>query len=153
MARPPGILPSRCAGGLRGFPTARPCTGGKLARIPASHPADFPPPTRRAIGVPGKAARSQRTLGRSRCAAAKAGKLIASVLNTGTALEPVDDMHCPISIAIIDIATDASFYAKDAGKEPEPIFVPRYQCPAYCTTKNRVLPEKLAPSISVVMLL
>ena len=32
---------SGCAGGLRGFPTAHPCAGGKLARIPASHPADF----------------------------------------------------------------------------------------------------------------
>src|SRR6185312_1362401 len=80
MARPPGILPSRCAGGLRGFPTARPCTGGKLARIPASHPADFPPPTRRAIGAPGRAARSQRALGRSRCAAAKKRRLIAAAI-------------------------------------------------------------------------
>src|SRR6185312_2499131 len=71
MARPPGILPCGCAGGFRGFPTAHPCTGGKLARIPASHPADFPPPTRRAIGVPGKAARSRRALGRSREAAAR----------------------------------------------------------------------------------
>ncbi len=60
MARPPGILPSGCAGGLRGFPTAPPCAGGKLARIPAGHPADFPPPARRAIGAPGKAARSRR---------------------------------------------------------------------------------------------
>ena len=58
MARPPGILPYGCAGGLRGFPTAHPCAGGKLARIPAGHPADFPPPTRRAIGAPGRAARS-----------------------------------------------------------------------------------------------
>src|SRR6185312_10591704 len=41
MARPPGIpgsspgqaLPCGCAGGLRGFSTARPCTGEKLARI------------------------------------------------------------------------------------------------------------------------
>jgi len=54
MARPPGILPSGCAGGLRGFPTAHPCTGGKLARIHAGHPADFPPPARRAIGAPEK---------------------------------------------------------------------------------------------------
>ena len=66
MARPPGIpgsspgqaLPSGCAGGWRGFPTAPPCAGGKLARIPAGHPADFPPPARRAIGAPGEAARS-----------------------------------------------------------------------------------------------
>ena len=58
MARPPGILPCGCAGGFRGFPTAPPCAGGKLARIHASHPADFPPPARRAIGAPGKAARS-----------------------------------------------------------------------------------------------
>ena len=47
-----------CADGLRGFPTARPCAGGKLARIHAGHPADFPSPTRRAIGAPGEAARS-----------------------------------------------------------------------------------------------
>jgi len=33
MARPPGILPSGCAGGFRGFSTARPCTGEKLAGI------------------------------------------------------------------------------------------------------------------------
>src|SRR6185503_8428473 len=71
MARPPGILPCGYAGGLRGFPTAHPCTGGKLARIHASHPADFPPPARRAIGAPGKAARSRRALGRSREAAAR----------------------------------------------------------------------------------
>src|SRR6185312_5034143 len=74
MARPPGILPCGCAGGFRGFPTAHPCAGGKLARIPASHPADFPPPTRRAIGAPGKAARSRRALGRSRVAAAEAAQ-------------------------------------------------------------------------------
>ena len=58
MARPPGVLPSGCAGGLRGFPTAPPCADGKLARIPAGHPADFPPPARRATGGPGRAARS-----------------------------------------------------------------------------------------------
>ena len=34
------------------------CPGEKLARIPAGHPADFPPPARRAIGAPGEAARS-----------------------------------------------------------------------------------------------
>jgi len=62
MARPPGILPCGYAGGWRGFPTALPCAGGKLAGIPAGHPADFPPPARRAIGTPGKAARSQRAL-------------------------------------------------------------------------------------------
>jgi len=75
MARPPGILPSGCAGGLRGFPTAHPCTGGKLARIPAGHPSDFPPPARRAIGAPGRAARSRRALRRSRCAAAEVSAL------------------------------------------------------------------------------
>ena len=58
MARPPGLLPSGCAGGLRGFSTARPCTGEKLAGLRAGHPADFPSPTRRAIGAPGEAARS-----------------------------------------------------------------------------------------------
>ena len=36
------------------------CPGEKLARIRAGHPADFPPPARRAIGAPGRAARSQR---------------------------------------------------------------------------------------------
>src|SRR6185312_4828242 len=62
MARPPGILPSGCAGGFRGFSTARPRTGEELARIHASHPADFPPPARRAIGAPGRAARFRRAL-------------------------------------------------------------------------------------------
>ena len=62
MARPAGILPSGCAGGLRGFSTAHPCAGEKLARIHASHPAGFSSPTRRAIGAPGRAARSQRAL-------------------------------------------------------------------------------------------
>ena len=38
------------------------CPGEKLARIPAGHPADFPPPVRRAIGAPGRAARSKRAL-------------------------------------------------------------------------------------------
>jgi len=33
MARPSGILPCGCAGGLRGFSTARPCTGEKLAGL------------------------------------------------------------------------------------------------------------------------
>jgi hypothetical protein len=60
MARPPGILPSGYAAGSRGFPTAPPCAGGKLAGILAGHPADFPPPTRRAIGAPGRPARSRR---------------------------------------------------------------------------------------------
>jgi len=72
MARPPGLLPYGCAGGLRGFPTAPPCAGGKLARIHAGHPADFPPPARRAIGAPGRAACSRRaeaTAGAKRSAA------------------------------------------------------------------------------------
>jgi len=55
---------SGCAGGLRGFPTAHPCTGEKLARIHAGHPADFPSPTRRAIGAPGRAARSSAQMQR-----------------------------------------------------------------------------------------
>ena len=38
------------------------CPGDKLADIPAGHPAGFPSPTRRAIGAPGRAARSQRAL-------------------------------------------------------------------------------------------
>jgi|GEM_PF-1201467 len=56
--RPPGILLCGCAGGLRGFSTARPCAGEKLARIHSGHPADFPSPTRRVRGAPGRAARS-----------------------------------------------------------------------------------------------
>lgn len=59
MARLPGIVPSGCTGGLRGFPTTRPCTGGNLARVHSGHPADFPQPARRAIGAPEK----QRALG------------------------------------------------------------------------------------------
>ena len=53
------------------------CPDEKLARIPAGHPSDFPPPTRRAIGAPGRAARSRRALGRSRYAAAKVIVLLA----------------------------------------------------------------------------
>ena len=60
MARPPGLLPYRCACGLRGFSTAPPVPAKNW---PASLPAilrTIPPPTRRAIGAPGRAARSQR---------------------------------------------------------------------------------------------
>jgi len=56
--RPPGILPRGCEGGLRGFSTAHPCAVEKLARIHSGHPADFPSPTRRVRGAPGRAARS-----------------------------------------------------------------------------------------------
>jgi hypothetical protein len=51
------------------------CPGEKLARIPAGHPADFPPPTRRAIGAPGRAARSQRAEARTRARAASLRRL------------------------------------------------------------------------------
>jgi hypothetical protein len=52
MARPAGILPSGCAGGLRGFADSTSCADVELARIPASHPyGAFPPPIRRAIGA------------------------------------------------------------------------------------------------------
>ena len=62
MARPPGILPCGCAGGLRGFSAALPVPSKNW---PASLPAilrTFPPPTRRAIGAPGRAARSKHAL-------------------------------------------------------------------------------------------
>jgi len=71
---PSGHPALRVRGRVTGFSTAHPCAGGKLARIHASHPADFPPPTRRAIGAPGKAARSRRALGRSRVVAAEAAQ-------------------------------------------------------------------------------
>ena len=50
------ILSIRFAVGLRGFSTAHPCAGEKLAGIPAGHPAGFPTPARRCRGAPGKAA-------------------------------------------------------------------------------------------------
>jgi hypothetical protein len=74
MARPAGILPSGCAGGLRGFADSTSCADVELARLLASHPCGaFPPPTRRAIGAPGRAARSQRALFRRTRSKAGAG--------------------------------------------------------------------------------
>ena len=52
----------RVRGWATGFVDSTSCAGEKLAGIPAGHPAGFPPPTRRAIGAPGRAARSQRAL-------------------------------------------------------------------------------------------
>jgi hypothetical protein len=47
---------------VTGFVDRASCPDDKLAGIPAGHPAGFPSPTRRAIGAPGRAARSQRAL-------------------------------------------------------------------------------------------
>ena len=52
----------RVRGWATGFFDSTSCAGEKLAGIPAGHPAGFPSPTRRAIGAPGRAARSQRAL-------------------------------------------------------------------------------------------
>ena len=52
----------RVRGWATGFFGGTSCAVEKLAGIPAGHPAGFPPPTRRAIGAPGKAARSRRAL-------------------------------------------------------------------------------------------
>ena len=62
----------RVRGRVTGFFDGTSMYRRKTGRLPAGHPADFPPPARRAIGAPGKAARSRRALGRSHCAAAKA---------------------------------------------------------------------------------
>jgi len=48
---PSGLLPSRCAGGLRVFDSTS-SADEKLARIPASHPAGSPSPTCRALWGP-----------------------------------------------------------------------------------------------------
>ena len=52
----------RVRGWATGFFASTSCAGEKLAGIPAGHPAGFPSPTRRAIGAPGRAARSRRAL-------------------------------------------------------------------------------------------
>jgi len=52
----------RVRGWATGFVDRASCPDDKLAGIRAGHPAGFPPPTRRAIGAPGRAARSQRAL-------------------------------------------------------------------------------------------
>ena len=52
----------RVRGWATGFFDSTSCAGEKLAGILAGHPAGFPSPTRRAIGAPGRAARSQRAL-------------------------------------------------------------------------------------------
>ena len=62
-AFPDQVRDRLCPAGARaGYGVVRrdSCPGEKLARIPASHPTDFPIPARRAIAAPGKAARSQR---------------------------------------------------------------------------------------------
>ena len=62
-AFPDQVRDRLCPAGARagyGFVRRDSCPGEKLARIPASHPTDFPIPARRAIAAPGKAARSQR---------------------------------------------------------------------------------------------
>ncbi len=52
----------RVRGWATGFVDRASCPDDKLAGIRAGHPAGFPSPTRRAIGAPGRAARSQRAL-------------------------------------------------------------------------------------------
>ena len=52
----------RVRGWATGFFDSTSCAGEKLAGILAGHPAGFPSPARRAIGAPGRAARSQRAL-------------------------------------------------------------------------------------------
>jgi hypothetical protein len=52
----------RVRGWATGFFDSTSCAGEKLAGILAGHPAGFPSPTRRAIGAPGRAARSRRAL-------------------------------------------------------------------------------------------
>ena len=52
----------RVRGWTAGFFDSTSCAGEKLAGIPAGHPAGSPSLTRRAIGAPGRAARSQRAL-------------------------------------------------------------------------------------------
>jgi hypothetical protein len=61
----------RVRGWATGFFDSTSCAGEKLAGILAGHPAGFPSPTRRAIGAPGRAARSRRALFRRAEARAK----------------------------------------------------------------------------------
>jgi hypothetical protein len=59
---PDGHPVHQVRGRATGFVDRASCPDAKLAGIPAGHPAGFPSPTRRAIGAPGRAARSQRAL-------------------------------------------------------------------------------------------
>jgi len=53
MARPAPIHGLRVRGRVTGFFDGTSLYRRKTGRLPAGHPADFPPPTRRAIGAPG----------------------------------------------------------------------------------------------------
>jgi len=71
---PSGHPALRVRGRVTGFSDGTSMYRRKTGRPPAGHSADFPPPIRRAIGAPGKAARSRRVLGRSRVVAAEAAQ-------------------------------------------------------------------------------
>src|SRR6185437_1652924 len=62
MARPAPIHGFRMRGRVTGFFDGTSMYRRKTGRLPAGHPADFPPPARRAIGAPGRAARFRRAL-------------------------------------------------------------------------------------------
>jgi hypothetical protein len=57
---------------VTGFVDSTSCADAKLVRIPANHPAGFPPPARRFRGAPGRATRILRVLFRR--ARSKAGQ-------------------------------------------------------------------------------
>jgi len=54
MARPAPIHGPRVRGRVPGFFDGTSMYRRKTGRLPAGHPADFPPPARRAIGAPEK---------------------------------------------------------------------------------------------------
>mgnify|MGYP001156146992 CR=1 FL=1 len=76
---PSGHPALRVRGRVTGFFDSTSCAGEKLAGIPAGHPADFPPPARRAIGAPGKAARSRRAEARAQRSAANSRRFAFAV--------------------------------------------------------------------------
>src|SRR6185437_13837947 len=59
---PSGHPALRVRGRVTGFFDGTSVCRRKTGRPPAGHPADFPPPARRAIGAPGRAARSRHAL-------------------------------------------------------------------------------------------
>ena len=74
-------LQASCLAGARaGYGVFRrdSCPGEKLAGIHAGHPAGFPSPTRRAIGAPGRAARSQRAEATAKAKAGSCGALASA---------------------------------------------------------------------------
>ena len=79
LTRLAGIHARKVRVRITGFVDRASCPDAKLVRIPANHPAGFPPPARRFRGAPSRAARSQRAPFRRARSAAKQRQSDASL--------------------------------------------------------------------------